>query len=375
MTKQVEYGAAVAVGSALAVGFGLSLRAPASEPGSSSSSESSSSSGSSSSSSSSSGSSSSSSSTSRASPRPKSTFDVIKYGADPSGKRLSSAAFLNALVAAKRYGPGGTVYAPSPASQGFPGGHYLIDDLAGTPTCIHLDAPGIGIMGDGDNETTGSKLLLATSKIGPNGRRWGMLGLAADGCAADGLFIDSASSPGNTTYPRIDSLHNPDPEVLSCTTSHNRVSNIAGRSGTGFCVRFIGGSPCYGFPVGDNEIENLTLDSLSYGGGFIALDIDCQGAFGPSKWTTVRNVSILGQMAVYNDAYVLVDGLTFTPNQYNQPCTACVEITTTGKGPSHDLTFQNIVSRGGKIRIISFDGAPPIHNLILPSGQYWAQGC
>ena len=305
----------------------------------------------------------------------KSTFNVMDYGADPSGKTLSSTAFLNARLAAQKYGPGGTIYAPSPSSQGFPGGHYYIDDAANTPGCIHLEAPGIGIMGDGDDEFTGTKILLATAKIGPNGRRSGIIGVPAgsDGCAIEGLFLDAQSSPGNNTYPQI--KNNPDPEILNVSSSHNRVKNISGRAGTGFCVRFVGASPCYDFTVGDNQYEGGVLEGLSYGGGFITLDVDCQGHFGPSLWTYIKNVSIFGNMAVYNDCYVSVDGLTYTPNKYNPPCQACVEVSTTGKGPSHDLTFANIVSNGGKIKIESYDSAPPIQNLILPSGKYWAAAC
>lgn len=309
-----------------------------------------------------------------------STFNVMDYGADPSGKTLSSVAFNKARLAAIAYGKGGTIYVPSPTSQGFPGGHYLLDNsAANTPGCIHLSAPGIAIMGDGDDETTGSKLLLATAKIGPNGRRTGMIGIPAgsDGCAVGGLFVDGQSSPGNNTYPQIH--NNPDPEILNVSSNHNRVSSFSGRSGTGFCVRFVGASPCYDFTVGDNQYAGGTLEGLSYGGGFITLDVDCQGLFGPSLWTYIRNVTIYGQMAVYNDAYVETDGLTMYPNKYNPACASCVEITTTGKAgvgsEAHDLTFSNIKSYAGKIKVEYYSGAPPIKNLILPSGQYWASTC
>ena len=305
----------------------------------------------------------------------KSNFDVMNYGADPSGKTDSGAAFVAALAAAIKYGPGGTVYVPSPTSQGVPGGHYLISNKANTPSCIHLGAPGIGIMGDGDDETTGSKLLLATAVIGPNGIRTGMIGVpaGADGCAIGGLFVDSQSSPGNNTHPQIPK--NPDPEILNIASNHNRVSNFSGRSGTGFCVRFVGPQPCNGFGVGDNQYTGGVLEGLSYGGGFITLDVDCQGLFGPAVWTYIKNVTIYGQMAAFDDAYLNVDGLTMFPNMYNPPCAACVEITTTGKdgpaGEAHDLTFTNIVSNAGPIKVEKYSGAGDPVNLILPSGMYY----
>ena len=291
-----------------------------------------------------------------------STFNVLNYGADPSGTKLSTAAFTAALAAAQKYGKGATLYAPK--------GTYLIDDGAATPSCIHLTAAGIGFMGDGDVEGAGTKLLLAKVGIGPNGNRPGIIGGNADGLAIEGLFLDSRTN--NNTYPHI--IGNPDPEILNITSSHNRVSNIAGRSGTGFCVRFYGSNPCESAPVGDNIVSNLNLDTLSYGGGFIALDCDCQGLGGAT--TSFTNIVLVGSMAIFYASHVLVDQFTFTPSKYQAPCANCIEISTTAKGPSHDITItNNIKSNGGKISILYKDGAGPIANLSLPTITYWNPAC
>jgi hypothetical protein len=296
-----------------------------------------------------------------------STFNVDNYGpVDPTGATLSTAAFLAALAAAEKRGVGSTVYAAK--------GHYLLDASGGKGSCLQVGASGIGFEGDGDTDDANGTVLIE-AKVGLNPgtqRRPGIIGVpnGFDGIAIQGLYLDSRTNNWDGTKPQISK--NPDPQILNISSSHNRVRHVSGKSGTGFCVRFTGPDPCYSFGVGDNWFEDGSLDALAWGGGFIALDCDCQGAF-PTLPTLMTDNVIIGSMALYNDAHVTVNGLTFTPNMYQPACAPCIEITSEPGSASHDIDVsQGIVSNGGRIVNVHNN---PITNLKLPSGQYWKAGC
>jgi hypothetical protein len=293
-----------------------------------------------------------------------SPFNVLEFGADPTGTKPSTAAFVKALAAAAVAGAGSDVYAPT--------GTYLIDaSLASGGFCLELPASGLGLTGDGPDKSILE--LLTVPRNGAGGGRPEFVGAKAGigGITVDGLLLDAQTH--NTTYPFV--LKDPDPVALHLVSSHNRVSNLIARSGTGFGVRFTGAAPCYTFSVGDNVLENIVLDTLSYGGGFVALDIDCQGNLG--QWTYISNAILTGSMAIYLASFVNVDGLTFVPTKYQtDPCAPCIEITTNETYQSHDITIANVVSKAGKIRVTGQKGGTvDIANLVLPSGQYWAAGC
>ncbi len=289
-------------------------------------------------------------------------FSVLNYGADPTGVQLSTAAFLEAMklaTAAK-----GICYAPT--------GKYRIDasGSAGSGACLQVQGPNLTMLGDGSGKTS---LVLDKVGLDGSGKRPGIIGSPQnDYLTVTGMTLDTRTN--NNTFPFISK--DPDPSCLHTTGSHCRFDDLVARAGTGFCVRLTGSSPCESFPTGDNVFQNSTCDSESYGGGFCALDIDCQGHFGPALWTYVTNVVCIGFLSMFYDSYVHVDGFTFTPSVNQPACAPCSIISTTTKGPSHDIPYANVKSNGGPIKVEYKPSGPfPFPGLVLPTGMYWNPAC
>ena len=267
---------------------------------------------------------------SKKSPPSSNAFNVVAYGADPSGQRDSTLAIRTALSSAEM-NSGNTVY--------FPAGRYILDLNDGAHQDFNIASNPVTIKGAGRNMTTivekiGAKTAgVKNSKVifqiltGPNGQPGG-----ADGTIITGLTLDSASYDAGTTImdfanntaitndtiqgARSDSRYNPDAFGLRLLAicDHTDLSTKH-RSG--------------------NEVNDLILSGQGSAGN-TDLDISCQIN------TSVSNVVDTGNgMDIYIANQISVNNYTFTPGTIESSPKSYI-IT----GPTNGLTLNNITTYG-----------------------------
>ena len=261
---------------------------------------------------------------------PAGSYNVVSYGADPTGHHDSTQAIRSAVSAADK-APGNTVY--------FPAGRYLLDLNDGAKQDIDISANPVNIVGAGPASATiveeiGAKTAgVTTSKTifqietGANGQPGG-----GDGTTITGLTLDSATYDAGTTI--ID--YGNDTTLSHLTIMGARSDKQYNRDVFG--VRVI--AVCNHTDLStrhrsDNIVDDLTITGQGSAGN-TDLDISCQyNAF-------VSDVGDTGNgMDIYICDNVVLSGYTFMPGAVEASPKSYV-IT----GPSQNLTIRDITTYG-----------------------------
>jgi hypothetical protein len=260
---------------------------------------------------------------------PARAFNVVTYGADPTGARDSTEAIRNAITAAENAGGHQTVY--------FPSGTYLLNDTKGTKTLgktrdarnpnvpivaeIYINGSNgsvIDILGAGENVT---KVVEAVGITNPQYSATLQRGYNAfvfthmNGFSFSGLTVDSARYTAGDTLEDFGSnttIENSD-FIGSQTSTPTRNPDVFGLRVLGVC-RFVptsndGAAAGYSgseFHTG-NSVKNITV---SGGGQAGASDL----GFACQSHGTISNVTDTGWgLALYVDYDVAISEYNFTP--------------------------------------------------------------
>ena len=253
---------------------------------------------------------------------PANAFDVVKYGADPSGQSDSTQAIRSAIAAAAAAGPGQTVYLPV--------GTYLLNDNDGAKYDFSISGPDApNILGAGRDTTR------VVEKVGT----------VAYPQVADPKTVFDLSKVNGTTFSglTVDTQTYNAGDTIDDTGDNTTIEHAAflgAQNRNTFTMRVIAvcnanpGHNLYGVHHTGNVVNDVVLNGRGKGGND-DLDFSCQ-------WNgTISNITDVGWgTAIYIDHNVSVTNFDFTPGP--------AEIDPHGWyiTNSDHITITNFVTRG-----------------------------
>jgi uncharacterized repeat protein (TIGR01451 family) len=209
------------------------------------------------------------------------TFNVVSYGADPSGANDSTTAVQNAVDAAQAAGPGNIVY--------FPTGTYVFLEKVATSSSVMVSGSvPVTLQGDGP---TASELIEGTGR--------NLVLVQADGTVVNGLEFN-AQPNSMTTHERAGL-------VMAASNTLLENSTILGGPNT-YALYYPG-------PTGATK-TNLIYDTGNNINGITINDQWNRDGFSYSFQTNglVQNVTHTGsRMAIFVDKNIEVDNYTYHP--------------------------------------------------------------
>jgi hypothetical protein len=181
----------------------------------------------------------------------------------------------------------------------------------------------------------------------------------ADNVTVSDMNLDTATFNPGPPIPK-----NPKPGVLFSNANNTTVTNVTGEAASGFGMRFVGPNPCYTFQRGGTVLTNINMTTTGTG-GFAAVDVDCQNH---AKLTAITIHG--GILALFNDEFTTLNGETFTPGPFAQPCAPPWYVT----GPAHDITVENVASHGGR-GVVANRPKGPAYNITVANQTVDGSGC
>jgi hypothetical protein len=295
-------------------------------------------------------------------PSPANAFNVVTYGADPSGRADSTLAIRRAVAAALTKGGNQTVY--------FPAGTYLLNDGSGaiTEDGVKVDVPingangsVINILGAGENVTKVIDEVGVTNPAYPGLRRGdtAFVFKKMNGFYFSGLTVDAATYTSGDTldvYGSDSTIENSDFLGANETNPHldENTFDIRVLSPKPNSCNLNSSAPGY---TGDTYATGNTVKNVSVSGeGFgynDDLDFSCQHN------GTLSNIVDTGWgTAIYIDENVTVNGYIFRPGPRKRTYPGYV-IT-----DSRDITINDFTTSGNG-GVISVDRLLTNHKIYL----------
>jgi acetyltransferase-like isoleucine patch superfamily enzyme len=286
-------------------------------------------------------------------PVPSGAFDVVKYGADPTGQKDSTVAIRNAIAAAEAASGNGhfqTVY--------FPAGKYILDDNDARTVDFQISTGRVNFLGAGRSDTD------IVEEVGTykypslkRGKTVFIFGKADSGFYFSGITVDCQTYNGGDTLDNYGGYATIEHDEFlggyngKGQISDNNIDDFDMRD-VAVCHRTATGV-IYGYSIG-NVVDDVILNGKGVGGN-ADLDITCQ------EDITITDIVDTGWgVALYSDKNATVTNYSYTPQVLSPGAAAVCQVygcdfgyyVTTG----YNVTINDFVTTGAG-GVISGQGA------------------